>query len=303
MTGASGLVGSRAAVRLRARHDVHGTFHQHAPSFLGHPQDRLHRLDVSELPALRSLLDEVAPEVVVHCAAETNVDRCESEPERSASINVAPVQELAAWARRQGTRLVLMSSDYVFDGASPPYEVDAPRGPLCVYSRTKAQAEEAVEGVPGCLIARSTVIYGKDFGHQKRNFATWLVGELSDGKPVRIVSDQWNTPTLSENIAEMLDRAIDRELAGVVHMAPDECIARDEFARRIARRFGLQEALISPIPTAQLKQPARRPMRPCLSMERSRKMLEMAPWTIAQSLDLLRAQMADPDRTALKPWW
>lgn len=303
VTGASGLVGSRAVVRLRDRHEVHGSFHKNAPAFLGHPADRLHALDVSDLVELREVLDRVAPEAVVHCAAETNVDGCESAPEHAKAVNVAPVRELAAWAGRVGGRVVLLSSDYVFDGTDPPYEVDAPRKPLCVYSRTKAQAEEAVDGVPGCLIARSTVIYGKDFGHQKKNFATWLVGELSAGRPVRIVNDQWNTPTISENIAMMVDRALGKGLEGAVHMVPGECLPRDEFARRIARRFALPEALITPTTTSELRQPARRPARPCMSMERSRQLLEMEPWTIAESLDLFHRQFSELGRSQLKAWW
>lgn len=303
VTGASGLVGSRAVVRLRERHEVHGTYLRHAPDFLGHAPGHLHRLDVSDLVALRETLDRLDPEVVVHCAAETNVDGCESQPGRARAVNVAPARELAAWARRVGGRVVLLSSDYVFDGTNPPYEVDAARNPLCVYSATKAQAEEAVDGVPGCLIARSTVIYGKDYGHQKKNFATWLVGELTAGRPVRVVSDQWNTPTISEDIADMLDRAVERKLEGKVHMVPGECLPRDGFARRIARRFGLEEDLITSISTADLNQPARRPPRPCMSMERSRGMLGMEPRTIDQSLDLFHRQVLDPDRAKLRAWW
>jgi dTDP-4-dehydrorhamnose reductase len=296
-------VGSRAVVRLRGHHDVHGAFNRHRPTFLGHPDDRLIQVDVRDLVAVRESLDRVAPEVVIHAAARTDVDGCEADPEGAHAANVAPVRELAAWGRRTGGRVVLLSTDYVFDGTSPPYEVDAPRRPLCVYSRTKAQAEEAVHGVEGCLVARSTVIYGKDFGHQKRNFATWLVGELQAGRPVRVVDDQWNTPTIAENLADMLDRAVERGLEGVVHMAPEECLPRDEFARRIARRFGLREDLITPVPTAALDQPARRPLRPCMSMVRSSKLLGMQPWTIARSLDLLHLQAQDAGRSSLKPWW
>ncbi len=303
VTGASGLVGSRVALRLAGSHEVHGTYHRHRPDFLGLPDDRVHPLDIADLVAVREALDRLAPDTVVHCAAETNVDGCEGNPERTASLNVAPVREIAAWARRTGGRVTVMSTDYVFDGTAPPYEVDARRNPLCVYSMSKAQAEEAVEGVPGCLVARSTVIYGKDFGHQKRNFATWLLGELGAGRRVRIVSDQWNTPTISENIADMVERAVERGLEGVVHMASAECIARDEFARRIARRFGLDEGLIEPVATAVLRQPARRPQRPCLSMRRSAEALGMEPWTIAGSLDLLRRQLDDPGRRAITAWW
>lgn len=303
ITGASGLVGSRLVVRLRGRNDVHGTFHTHRPEFLGHRADRLHRMDVRDTAALRALAERIDPEVVVHCAANTNVDACESIPDEARRANVAPVAALARWAKGRGARLVLMSTDYVFDGTNPPYEVDAKPNPLCVYSATKAQAEACLKGLPGALIARSTVIYGADFGHMKRNFATWLIGELEQHKPVRVVDDQWNTPTMSQMIAEFVDLAIERGLEGVVHAAAADCLSRFEFARRIAARFKLDASLISPIKTDDLHQPARRPARPCLSMERSEAALGVRAWTVAESLDRFERELAAARTGSLVPWW
>lgn len=303
VTGASGLVGSRLVVRLREKHEVHGTFHRRRPDFLEHPPERMHGVDVRDLRSLVAVLDRVSPEAVIHCAAMTNVDACESVPKEARAANVAPVEELARFARGQGARVLQMSTDYVFDGEHPPYEVDAAPNPLCVYSRTKAEAEAVARSIPGSLIVRSTVIYGADFGHLKQNFATWLIGELRAGRPVRVVDDQWGTPTISENIAHFVEAALARRLEGVVHAAVSECVPRDEFARRIAARFGLDASLIRPVKTAELKQPARRPARPCLSMARSEGALGLKAWTIAQSLDLLHRQLALADRSTLRPWW
>jgi len=301
VTGASGLVGSRLTLRLRGAHEVHGTFHGHAPDFLGHPANLLHRLDIRDTSALAQLVRAVDPSVIVHCAAWTNVDACEGAAEEARAANLAPVEALAAEAGANGRRLIQMSTDYVFDGTAPPYEVDAKPNPLCVYSKTKADAEQAARRAPRSLIARSTVIYGADFGHLKRNFAVWLIGELRAGRPVNIVDDQWNTPTISEQVAEVIERAIDREVEGVIHATANECVPRVEFARRIARRFGLDGSLIAPVPTASLNQPARRPLRPCMAVGRTEAALGMKMWSIARSLDLLHRQLAEPDRSVLRP--
>jgi dTDP-4-dehydrorhamnose reductase len=290
-------------VRLRGAHEVHGTFHAHAPDFLQHPADRIHRLDVRDGGALRALLDRLRPEAVVHCAAFTNVDACESAPEEARRANVAPVEEIVRWARPHGARVVQMSTDYVFDGEHPPYEVDAEASPLCVYSKSKADAEAAARAFGGSLIVRSTVIYGADFGHLKRNFATWLIGELEAKRGVRVVDDQWGTPTISENIAEFVERALERRLTGTIHAAVGECVSRLEFARRIASHFGLDASLIAAAKTAELHQPARRPRRPCLAMARSEEALGVKAWTMAKSLELLARQLAMDDRTVLRPWW
>jgi len=303
VTGASGLVGSRLVVRLRAAHEVHGTFHGHSPEFLRHPADRIHRLDIRDPAALESLLARVAPDTVVHCAAMTDVDGCEAEPARARAANVAPVEALADWASPRGARLVQMSTDYVFDGEHPPYEVDAVPNPLCVYSKTKADAEAVAARAVGSLIVRSTVIYGADFGHLKQNFVMWLLSELRAGRSVNVVEDQWGTPTISENIAEFIEIALRKELQGVVHAAIGECMPRLEFARRIAAHFALDTGLIHSASTEDLRQKARRPKRPCLSMRRSERALGVPSWTLDQSLSLLERQLSLKDRSALVPWW
>lgn len=303
VTGASGLVGSRIMVRLRAAHEVHGTFHTHAPDFLGHPGRLLHQVDIRDTQGLLGLVRSVDPSVLVHCAAWTNVDACQGDRVQARAANLAPVEALAVEAQAEGRRLIQMSTDYVFDGTAPPYEVDAVANPLCVYSQMKAEAEAAARRAPRSLIARSTVIYGADFGHLKRNFAVWLIGELRAKRPVRVVEDQWNTPTIAEQVAEVLERAIDREVEGVIHATSNECVPRVEFARRVARRFGLDASLIEPVPTSALKQPARRPLRPCMSVGRTESALGMKMWSIGRSLDLLFAQLSEPDRSVLRPWW
>lgn len=303
VTGASGLVGSRLAVFLREAHEVHGTYHAHRPDFLHHDPERLYRVDVRDLDAFAALLAAVAPEVVVHCAAWTNVDACEGDPAQAFAANVRPVELLASWSRARGARAVQLSTDYVFDGTRPPYEIDAPANPLCVYSKSKADAEAAIRQAPGSLIVRSTVIFGADYGHLKRNFATWLIGELRAGRRVRVVNDQWSTPTIAENIAQFVGRALDRAVTGVVHAAVGECMPRDEFARRIAARFELDASLIEPVATEAIGQAARRPKRPCLSMRRSEELLGAKAWTFASSLDLLHRQLEAYDPSVLKSWW
>jgi dTDP-4-dehydrorhamnose reductase len=172
-----------------------------------------------------------------------------------------------------------------------------------VYSKTKADAEAALKGVPGALVLRSAVIYGTDYGHGKTNFAAWLLGELKARRPVRIVRDQWNNPTLPEMIADFASRAIDRKLEGTLHAASGECLARDEFARRIAQRFDLDAALITPVTTEVLKQRAKRPLRSCLSMAKSEAALGLKAWSTGEALDLMHKQLSRGTASGPQPWW
>ena len=302
VTGAGGLVGSRVAVRLRSAHEVHAAFHLKPPPQLGLSVDRLHTADVADPAKFTAMLDRVQPEVVVHCAALTDVDGCEGRADEARRVNVAPVALLAARARKAGMRVVLMSTDFVFDGTKPPYEVDATPNPLCVYSASKAEAEAALKGVPGALVLRSAVIYGADYGHGKTNFATWLFHELKAGRPVRIVRDQFNNPTIAEMIADFVAKAVERKAEGVLHAAGSECVARDDFARKLAARFDLDGSLITPVPTASLNQRAKRPARACLSMARSEAALGVKAWPIAKSLDLLHRQMGALAQGP-QAWW
>jgi dTDP-4-dehydrorhamnose reductase len=251
-----------------------------------------HQLDITSKKDVRDLAGRTEPRVIINCAAMTNVDACETEREAAWKINVGGVENLAEAARRTGARLYHVSTDYVFDGKNGPYAEDDRPDPLSYYGKTKLASENALR-TSGLeyFIARTMVLYGYAAG-VKPNFALWLIQSLGQKTAVRVVDDQWGNPTLVDDLAYGIVRAVELGKTGVYHIAGRDIVSRYEFAVRLARFFGYNPALIKPVKTADLAQPAPRPLRSGLVTLKAETELGITPATIEQGLAVLKSQLS-----------
>lgn len=246
--GGSGLIGSAI---LRALGPVAvGTYRRR-------PRPGLRRLDASDARAVAGLLEATRADVVFLPAAESNVDWCELHPQEARAMNVDPALVTLEAARSYGARLVFFSSDYVFDGASGPYDEAAATRPLCVYGRLKAEIEGLVLAAGGTVI-RTTTVFGAEIPPGK-NFALRLVARLRAHERVAVPFDQVSTPTWADELARATLSVW--RAGGLWNVAGPDLLARDELARAVAGAFGLDAALIDPVATSALRQAARRPLR------------------------------------------
>lgn len=250
VTGASGFIGGAVARLLRQRGwSVLGTALSRANA------GRVH-LDVRDPAAVSRAVGEFQPQVVVHAAAEGSADRCEDNPERAWEINVKGTQHLAEAAERTGAKLVLLSSDYVFDGSGGPFDEKSVPRPINVYARAKVAAEAIAAGLRSFAVARTTVVYGWD--PASRNFLAQLVARLQAGLPMQIPTDQCNHPTYVEDLAEALAR-ICAVGQGIFHVVGPEAMERQAFALLACEVFDLPARLIEPVSSHELGQRAARP--------------------------------------------
>lgn len=198
---------------------------------------------------------------IVHAAAMTAVDKCETERALAWATNVESTHVLAVLAARLAIPFVYISTDYVFDGtAGRPYRESDGLQPLGVYAVTKAAGEfAAITAHAGACIVRAALPFG-DLAHVKKDFVRWLITELKEGRRVRIVDDQISTPTHVSDLVAAVWGLIDGRHGGVFHAAGRDGVSRYEYAQLIARANGLNEALIDRVKTVDLKQPARRPL-------------------------------------------
>jgi dTDP-4-dehydrorhamnose reductase len=210
--------------------------------------------------------------VVVHTAAETNVDRCETEQDLARRINVDGTANIADASAKTGAKLILISTDYVFDGAKGNYaETDEPN-PISFYGRTKLEAERiTVKTLPDSMIVRTSVLYG--WHPTKLNFATWVLKGLRERQTLRVADDHINSPTFADNLANAIKNTIEQNSKGILHIAGNERISRFEFARRLAEKFGLDEALLIPVEMRDLNWVARRPRDSSLDVGKAEKEL------------------------------
>jgi len=262
ITGINGLLGSSLVKTLLSQKDefVGVDRGPQLNAYLGsyHYVD----LDLCAANDVIKFLDEVKPETIIHGAAVTNVDGCETQRELAYDTNVGATATLARWCAIHDAKLIYVSTDYVFDGlGGAPYVESSALKPLGIYARSKAAGEWAVQCfIPQrFVIARTAVPFG-DISHVKKDFVRWLVGELKEKRPVSIVTDQCSNPTFAPDLAAMLLQLVDMEFCGIVHTAGDIGLSRFDFAKRCAEWFHLDQGLISPIATSDLKQSSPRPL-------------------------------------------
>lgn len=250
------------------------------------------QFDITDESSVRGLVDRTEPGAVVHTAAFTAVDACETQRDTCWRVNVDGTAYLARSCEERGIRLVYVSTEYVFDGENGPYSEDDPTRPIGYYGRSKLAGEEAVrENCSNWVIGRTTVLFGHAPG-VRPSFVAWLVDRLGKGERVRVVDDQVGSPTLADNLAEMLLALLDSGATGVYNTAGDSILDRHSFAVLAARKFGLNPELIDRIKTADLGQPAARPLRAGLVMEKFKREFPLVPVLDAeQSLERLKSQI------------
>ena len=227
-------------------------------------------------PSLTRQIVDQRPQVIIHTAANTDVDGCEGDPNAAFSVNAEGSRLVAQAAAAIGAYLVYLSTDYVFEGTqSTPYTENDPTNPLNAYGRSKLQGEHEVITVGrNTLIVRTSWLYGV---HGK-NFVKTILRSAATQAEVRVVEDQWGSPTYARELAEVIAGLIRQGIRGIVHAGGEGGCSWHEFAGAV-----LEEAQIRcknvPIATADSRRLARRPRYSVLSATRLHDYgLRLSPW-------------------------
>jgi dTDP-4-dehydrorhamnose reductase len=244
LTGASGLLGLNLALAVDGKkHQVFGVANTQPFQWVSFKSIQA---ELTEPGVLEHLFEEVKPEAVIHCAAIANVDECESKPELAEAINAELPGRIAALAAQYQSKMVHISTDAVFDGEKGNYaETDQPN-PLSVYARTKLGGETAVAAAnPDALIARVN-FYGWSMTG-KRSLAEFFVTNLAEGKPIKGFSDVAFCPMMVLDLVATLMEAIEKDLKGLYHVVGPQVMSKFEYGQAIAKKFGFDPNLITPI--------------------------------------------------------
>jgi dTDP-4-dehydrorhamnose reductase len=209
-------------------------------------------LDIADETSVQRAIESHRPRIVINCAAYTNVDKCEIEPDAANAVNGTGVGHLAQACAKQGARLVHYSTDYVFaPGPNTPRTPGDPIGPASAYGRSKLLGEEALSRVApaSSLLIRIAWLYGPN----GRNFVRTMVNAARAGKPLRVVDDQVGSPTFTYDVALATVKLLQAGTTGVIHVANTGEVSWCGFARAILERFGIQHP-VEPITSAAWKQ-------------------------------------------------
>jgi dTDP-4-dehydrorhamnose reductase len=288
VTGANGLLGGAAVALLAGRHELLAI--GRGPCRLRAGPYSWADGDLGDGRSVEAALRNFRAEAVLHAGAMTDVDACERDPEAAWRVNVGGTEQVARACRALRARLVAVSTDYVFDGVAGPYGEDDPPNPRGAYARSKRCGEEAALLLaPDCAVARVAVVYSGRAG-AKSTFATQVVEKLTRGEPVKAFSDQIVSPTLAENGAAMaLELLLETDFRGILHTAGATALDRVAFATKVAARFDLHGDIV-PVPTAEVKLLAPRPLRAGLRIDRAATLLREKPLAIDDALDRFHEQ-------------
>jgi len=214
------------------------------------------KVDLTLKEKITVLIDKVHPDRIINCAAITNVDLCETEKETCDIVN----RDAVGWMAESGIPMVHISTDYVFDGISGPYRENDKTNPLGYYGKTKLESELLVlNQSPESIIVRTMLLWGSGKG-LKTSFVEFVKTSLKQGKKINIVTDQFGNPTLADELARVIWKLIETDCSGIYHVSGSECNSRFEWAKDIAEYYSLDDSNIQPIITAELGQPAPRPL-------------------------------------------
>ena len=218
--------------------------------------------DLRDHARVRDVIRDSRPDWILLSAAYTDVDGCESNRDLAFAVNCEGAVNVAEAAREAGSRLMFLSTDYVFDGSKgSPYETSDARNPTSVYGESKARAEERLlEILPEVCIARTSWL----FGHGGKCFPATILKLASTRPEISVVNDQRGSPTFTRDLASALAQLCRASARGIVHVTNSGNCTWYEFATEIVRESGLPAA-IKPVTTAEFPRPARRPAYSVLS--------------------------------------
>ena len=294
ITGASGLFGSKLAELAAARDYMFYSGYSRDPVASGVPI----QFDVSDKNRVEEVFKKVNPEVVVHAAALTDVDKCELNRDLAWKINVEGTRNIAEAVKSSRAFLIYISTDYVFNGETGLYAEDDRTDPINHYGFTKLKAEELVKDlVDKYCIARTSVVYGSTPAAGKINFALWVINQLKKNEQVKAITDQWNSPTLNTNLAEMILEIIERKLTGTFHLSGATRTNRYDFAKLLSQTFNLDANLITPCSSADFSWAAKRPRDSSLKTAKAQQALNNTPFQINQAVERMKKELDRIEQT------
>ncbi len=267
VTGSSGLLGSKIIEQARRLYEVIPTYR----TKMSFPNSV--KMDITQESDVQQAFSHLKPTIVIHTAAETNVDKCEVSKEHAWRVNAKGTKNIADMSRMVSAKIIYVSTDYVFDGEKGLYTEEDDPNPINYYGLTKLEGEKyIVETCKDYVIVRTSVLYG--WHPSKSNFAKWVVKSLKKNRRINVVNDHYNSPTLADNLAEAILEIIEKDLKGLYHTAGSERIDRFEFAVEVAKNFLLDSSLIQPVKMNDLKAwVAKRPRDSSLCVDKIQKRL------------------------------
>jgi dTDP-4-dehydrorhamnose reductase len=295
VTGANGLLGQKLSFLLMEDMAIEPVLTARNKLTFQQSRGQYASLDISDLAQVESVMNQYRPNVVINTAAMTMVDDCEAKQDECWKANVKSVENLITTCEKIGARLIHVSTDFIFEGDTGPLDESAQPNPVNFYGKSKLAAEELIKKSKiSWAILRTVLVYGITHDLSRSNIVLWVKESLEAGKTIKVVNDQWRTPTLAEDLAMGCYLAAKKNAQGVYNISGKDFITPYDIAIRTADFFNLNKSLITPTDSTQFKQPARRPLKTGFIIDKARTELGYEPHSFAEGLKILSKQMIKP---------
>ena len=293
ITGSNGLLGQKIVYGLIGRDNIRCVASSRGENRLMRKDGYEYvSLDITDPDQVRSVMERYRPDAVIHTAALTNVDACESRREEAVLMNVTATEYLVHACNEHGSHLVHLSTDFVFDGANGPYiESDQPN-PLSHYAATKLESERVVMATArSWAILRTIIIYGVVDDNSRSNVVLWTLNSLKAGKSINAINDQFRSPTLAEDLADACIEAAARRANGIYHVSGRELMCILDMVKIVADYFQLDASLIRSVSSDELNQPARRPPVTGFIIGKAEREVGFRPRSFLEGLEVVKKQL------------
>ncbi|MBC8111277.1 MAG: SDR family oxidoreductase [Verrucomicrobia bacterium] len=293
LTGSNGLLGQKL-VQLISKEDPYELI------ATARGENRLpfqenyayYSLDVSNQSEVHALMAEIKPDYVIHTAAMTNVDQCETERENCWKLNVDAVQYLVEACEKNNTFLLHLSTDFIFNGENGPYDEQAEAKPLSYYGESKLAAEKIlINSQIRWAIVRTVLVYGIAYDMSRSNIILWVKKSLEEGKTIHVVDDQWRTPTLAEDLALGCYLVVKHGSEGIFNISGKDMLTPYQMALQTADFFNLDKSLIKKATAATFTQPAKRPPKTGFIITKAQQILGYQPLSFTEGIAVLASQL------------
>ena len=295
ITGANGLLGQHLVKELfdTTAHEIIATGKAEPRFIIQDSRVQYYSLDITDGMAVNVLLDNLQPDTIIHCAALTQADECELNPVKAWQVNVTATRFIIDAAKKINAFLIFVSTDFVFDGLNGPYKEEDIVNPVSYYGSTKVAAEKAVaESGLAYSIVRTCLLYGNILAGTRSNIVSWIKENLEQGKKIKVVSDQWRTPTYIEDIAKGIILIAEKMAQGFFHISGNDFLSPYDMAMATADYLNLDKSLIEKVDAAVFTQPAKRPAKTGFIIDKASRVLGYAPLSFTEGLKRMLAPIS-----------
>ena len=295
VTGANGLLGQKLIGFLRNDENVELIGTGKGASRLPESWEGSYswmELDITDRDQVMAVFSVTKPDSVIHTAAMTQVDDCEKDREGCRILNVEAVRYLIEACEKYDTHLIHLSTDFIFDGEDGPYTEEALPNPVNYYGVTKMEAENLLfSSKVRWAIVRTVLVYGIAQDMSRSNIILWVKKSLEEGKTIKVVNDQWRTPTLAEDLAEGCILIMKKVATGVFNISGADFLTPYDMAIQTTEYFGLDKNLITESDSTLFTQPAKRPPRTGFIIDKAKKELGYSPKSFLAGIGILAKQL------------